>query len=73
VTAGQQPTTEREQLGNRCRAHTEMVIGFIASNDVDSAMAYLGDVEQADGKQMVANIFSLMIVRGNAHLLPDML
>jgi hypothetical protein len=73
MTADQQPTAEQAHLGNRCRVHTEMVVGFIAGNDVDGAMAYLGDVEQADGKQMVANIFNLMIVRGNAHLPPDML
>lgn len=73
MSAGREHLTEREQLGNRCRVHTEMVIGFIASNDVDGAMAYLRDVEESDGEQMVANIFSLMIVRGNAHLPPDML
>lgn len=73
MTAPTPPTPEQERLGNRCRAHTEMVIGMITSNDVDSAMAYLADVERSDGKQMVANIYNLMIVKGNALLPPDML
>ena len=66
-------TADAEHLGNRCRVHTEMVIGMIGCNDVDGAMAYLRGVEETDGKQMVANVFNLMIVKGNAHLPPDML
>jgi hypothetical protein len=73
MNADQEPTEEQRRLGNRCRAHTEMVIGMIGCNDVDGAMAYLRDVEESDGKQMVANVFNLMIVKGNALLHPDML
>lgn len=68
-----EPTAEQKRLGNRCHAHTEMVIGMVKNNNVDGAMAYLRDVEESDGKQMVANVFNLMIVKGNALLQPDML
>ncbi len=69
----QPPTDEQKRLGLRCQMHTEMVIGLIKNNDVDGAMAYLRDIEESDGKQMVSNVFNLMIVKGNAHFSPDML
>lgn len=46
---------------------------MVKNNDVDGAMAYLCGVEESDGKQMVASVFDLMIVKGNAVLHPDML
>ena len=73
MNVDEQPTADQKRLGNRCRAHTEMVVGMIKNNDVDGAMAYLCDVEETDGKQMVANVINLMIVKGNALLPPDML
>jgi len=68
----QEPTTEQKRLGLRCQTHTETVIGLIKNNDVDGAMAYLRGIEETDGKHMVANVFSLMIVKRNAHFPPEM-
>lgn len=66
-------TPEQVRLGNQCRVHTGKVISMIVSNDIDGAMTYLSNVEQADGAQMVANVIDLMIVKGYALLPPEML
>jgi hypothetical protein len=68
----QEPTAEQRRLGLRCRAHTEIIFGMLAHKDIDGAMAYLNDVEQKDGGQMVANVTDLMVLMKPGILPPDM-
>lgn len=57
------PSPAQVVLGNRCRAHAEMVLGLLAGGDVDGADGYLVEIEQRDGEQMRRNVTDLIALR----------
>lgn len=57
------PTPEQVALGNRCRVHTEMMLGLLAGGDLVGADGYLIEIEQRDGEQMCRNVTDLIALR----------